>query len=255
MRSNLFISLVLIPLISYAILATIAIIILYTRPQPPHPLETLPDEGELKGAKRQKSSSVLHERVDPEERLPDKLRVSLGRALQLGDLRVTPEKVELRRIKVRTPGYSAEPSLHHALVLHLLLENTSPDVVFCPTDPSFDRRWKGPSEGRKPYTYLEVNGRRFFGGPLPWKPDKPPQSRDTIEGQDYVFLHPGERTTALVCTDPQDQVGKAVANYHGSLLWRVHLRRGLVQVGPRQLPATAVIGVVFRDADIVKSGT
>src|SRR5207244_3268071 len=53
MRGGLFIMLVLVPLISYSVLATIAVIILYLRPVPPHPLEMLPDEGDRKGAKRE----------------------------------------------------------------------------------------------------------------------------------------------------------------------------------------------------------
>jgi hypothetical protein len=255
MHSNLFIALVLIPLISYAVLATIAIVILYTRPQPPHPLEAMPDEGDLKGAKRQKPTSVFHQRVDPEELLPDKLRVPLGRTLQLGDLRITPEKVELRHIEIRTPGFRREASPHASLVLHLLLENSSQDLAFAPTDPYFDRRWRGLSDGSKPYTYLELNGRRLFGGPLRWKAGQPPEAREAIEGQEYLLLRPGESTTALVCTDPQAQVEKLLAGYHGRLLWRVHVRRGLVQVGRREVPATAVVGVSFRDTDIVKSGT
>src|SRR5262249_23309089 len=42
-RGSIFVVAVLIPLISYSILATIAVIVLYFRPEPPHPLEFLPD--------------------------------------------------------------------------------------------------------------------------------------------------------------------------------------------------------------------
>jgi hypothetical protein len=51
-----------------------------------------------------------------------------------------------------------------------------------------------------------------------------------------------------------DQVGKVLANYHGRLLYRVQVRRGLVRVGDREVPATAVVGVEFNDTDIDKSG-
>ena len=57
-RRSWALALFVIPLITYAILATIAVIILYLRPQPPHPLETLPDEGPDRGARHQKANAL-----------------------------------------------------------------------------------------------------------------------------------------------------------------------------------------------------
>ncbi len=246
----LFIALVLIPLISYSILATIAVVVLYMRQQPVHPLEALPDlEGDYKGAKHQKQGAISYERVQPETALPDKLLVPLGKSIRLGDVEVTPQKVELAHIKIRHPGFPPEPQAKASLVLHLRLENISQDVVFCPADPYFDRRWK-TAEPSKPYTFLEMGSRRFFGGPLLWKPDLAPEDRETVEGQQYKMLQPGESLTTLVCTDPDDEVRQLLANYRGHLLWRVQVRRGLVKIGEREIPATAVIGVPFEDKDI-----
>jgi hypothetical protein len=45
-------------------------------------------------------------------------------------------------------------------------------------------------------------------------------------------------------------VGRLLENYHGDLVWRVQVRRGLVRVKDREYPATGVIGVVFKDTDI-----
>src|SRR5262249_23716510 len=109
LRSSLFIALVFIPLVSYAILATIAIIILYSRPAPVHPLEALPDvEGDFKGAKHQKQAPLSYERISPETELPAQLKVKLGQSLQLGNLDVRPEQVELLPIKIRHPGFEPE---------------------------------------------------------------------------------------------------------------------------------------------------
>jgi hypothetical protein len=38
--------------------------------------------------------------------------------------------------------------------------------------------------------------------------------------------------------------------YSGNFVWRVHVRRGLIEHKGRKLPAAAVIGVEFTDKDI-----
>jgi hypothetical protein len=250
--SGVFIALVLIPLISYSILATIALIILHSRPQPPDPLEFLPDrEGDLKGVKHQKQSAVFYDRVRPESELPNKLIIALGQTIQLGDVEVLPSKVELRRVSFRQHNFEPEPGIDDSLVLHLLLRNISQEHVFSPTDPFFDRSWKGALSGKKPYTFLEIGNRRLWGGPLTWKPGQPPEERITIEGQQHKMLQPGEQLTTFVCTDPKDHVGGLLTNYHGPLLWRIQVRRGLVPVGDRAYPATGVLGVRFQNTDIM----
>jgi S-adenosylmethionine hydrolase len=250
-RGGVFIALVLIPLISYSILATIALVILLTRLAPWDPLELLPDrEGDFKGAKRQKQAAMVYERVRPESSLPDKLKVALGQTIRIGDLEVTPQRVEFRRVVFRQPGFAPELALDDSLVLHLLFRNVSRDVAFSPTDPFFDRSWKGLSSGKRPYTFLDIGTYRVWGGPLPWRPGRRIAEEETIEGQQYRVLQPGERLSTFVCTDPQAHVGQILEKYHGELIWRVQVRRGLVQVEDREYPATAVIGVRFHDTDI-----
>ena len=256
MRGGVFIALVLLPLISYSILATIAVAVLLMRPQPWDPFEMLPDrEGDLKGAKHQKQAVVIYDRVHPERELPAKLIVGLGQTIRLGDVAVTPRRVALRRVEFRRPGFAPEPAIDDSLVLDLLFHNISQDIVFSPTDPFFDRCWKGISSGKKPYMYLDIGRDRLWGGPLPWTAGRQPEEQDTIAGQQYKMLQPGEQLTTLVCTDPQDHVARRLANYRGGLTWRVQVRRGLVQVHDREVAATAVIGVAFQDTDIVKPAT
>jgi hypothetical protein len=247
-----FIALVVIPLISYSILATVLIVILYLRLQAPQrsPLEELPDlEGDFRGAARQKPVSQTYERIAPETPLPPHLRVGLGRSVQVGDVEVTPERIELRKIVYRGPNAQPEPAAKESLVLNLRLRNVSRDVVFSPTDPFFDRRWKPRSDPRsaRPYTFLEVGDHRLYGGPLPWHRDG---VRETVEGQTYTRLQPGEDLTTVVCTDPDDQVSDLLRAAPGPFLWRVQLRRGLVRVGRREIPATAVVGVEFARDEI-----
>src|SRR5262249_36529602 len=121
--------------------------------------------------------------------------------------------------------------------------------------------------GRAPYTYLEVlaDGRRFYGGPIPRAPagsrNAPPRGtgvlRDAHEEirQNYSKeLQPGQELDTFIFTDYLDKLAPAVEGSQGELLWRVHVRRGLVPVGARDVSATAVIGVLFTEQDIHKRG-
>src|SRR5262249_54136685 len=117
-----FLALVFIPLCTYSILATILVVLLYTRLQEAQwhsPLEELPDlEGEFKGAARQKQSTLSYDRISPDQTLPRHLITQLGQPLRLGDLEVTPQTVELRRLTVRVGTYQPEVEKEPSLVLH-----------------------------------------------------------------------------------------------------------------------------------------
>jgi hypothetical protein len=101
--------------------------------------------------------------------------------------------------------------------------------------------------------FLEMGRQRFFGGPLYWRPGTNPATRDSIAGQVYRVLRPDEESTTVLCTDPEDHVGQFLADYHGPLVWRIQVRRGFVRVRDREISATAVVGVRFTSADVVRS--
>src|SRR5205085_796639 len=95
-----------------------------------------------------------------------------------------------------------------------------------------------------------AGNRRFYGGPLPWRPARPEESTRKIEGQTYKALRPGQQFQSFVCTDPEDHLGKFLAGYHGQLLYRIQIRRGLVSVDDKEVSATAVVGVEFAERQI-----
>jgi hypothetical protein len=250
-------ALVIVPLVSYCILATVAIILLRSQlAARPHPLEHLPDlEGDHPGATRGKKKAEAYRVVNPETtELPDHLRVRLGEKLAVGDVEVTPLQVETRRITFDHGGRLQQAS-EDCLALVLWLRNRSADVTFRPLDRYFARRWK-PGDGVGPFTILEMGTRRFHGGPTPW----PPPADERLAGQDFdKELKPGETMTTFVCTNPDDHAVKALAGYKGPLTWRVQLRRGLVRWQTsngvdREDPATVVVGVEFNASDVRKEG-
>jgi DNA-directed RNA polymerase subunit RPC12/RpoP len=244
----------LIFLIPYAIFVTLVAGYYYWRMQQmPHPLEMLKDIGDNPPAKRGTSSVI--DIIPPETNLPNKLQVALGQRIRIGDLEVLPVKVEQRPIVYcsETEHIQAQPSAKEALVLTLQLRNVSNDVFFIPTDPFFDRQWKEDSGATKPYTFLEMGSLRFFGGPIK-RGQRGQAPREFIQGQekDNQVLNPGDERITVKCTDPDNrQILKSLAAYQGQLVWRVQLRRGLVDVGNREVSATAVIGVVFEATDII----
>jgi len=250
----------IIPLISYSILSTILIIyLLRNRPEPASPFEKMLDqEGDFKGGTRLKPESMHYKRVKPDLPLPAQLRVRLDTktpvSLQIGDLQVTPLRVELAKV-VFLRGARPDPDDEDALVLTLQLRNISTDVVFSPTDPYFDRKWKENAvNDPMPYTFLEVGQKKRFYGPLK-HPGPGKRSLDTLEGQHAgKALKPGEEMTTFVCTDPADHIASTLKTNPGPFLWRIHVRRGLERIGERDVSTTAVIGVEFTADDIRKPG-
>ena len=88
------------------------------------------------------------------------------------------------------------------------------------------------------------------------------KDEDSATNKTEQVLSPGEEKEFFVCTDGGLKAGdkgkdafEAFDNYHGKLLWRVHLRRGVVILDEhRFVPASTVIGVEFTDADYRKDG-
>lgn len=261
---------VMISLVSYSVLATIGLVLtLFSvsrgkgdEDKVPRWLETLPDvNGDRPGVQKKGAQAVISnlEKVN-EMPLPDRLRVKLGETLRIGDVEITPVSVEQKRVSVYVAGFDRpEPCLHDALVLNLKIKNISDTYAFAPLDNYFDRQFRG---GTPPLTYLQVGPeQRFYGGPGHWRPLGQPlkqgeEARSWVEGRPMIFptLTPGESVDTFVCTDASEQVEDALGQHRGGYLWRVHLRRGPVEVEGRSapVPVTAVVGVTFSSSDIAR---
>jgi len=284
-RGGWFIGVVFIPLLSYSVLVTILAAYLFMVNQqnqqqaaPPNPLENLPSFDP------QDAEHSTHLKLDPKKLnrvsgideakatapLPDNLITQLGKKLRIGDLEIEPLRVtrEVKSVADDIPNSKPAPCKYPSLVLYMKLRNVSDDVVFQPMDHYFDRRWspKDKKGGQPPLTVLELIGPGeplcFFGGPAPF----PSPSNSAANGDKYDYwvagipylavLKPGEaRDDFFVCTDGNDkETADAIDNYHGKLLWRVHLRRGIVVLNEhRYVPVSSVVGVEFSDEDYRKS--
>jgi hypothetical protein len=265
-RVNWFVPLVFIPLVLYALIATAAAGFLYLRIQAegrvrPDIWEQMPDvDGDVTGIRfKSKAGGVLKfNRQKATTPLPERLRVKLRETLQIGDLEVTPTTVERKRVKVFVETYEKpEPCGHDSLVLTLEMRNLSDEYAFTPLDNYFDRHWDGKGE-QAPLTVLVAGPAQFFGGPARWYPLKRDRGKRqfrqwvNLEGRkdvDREGLAPGASGVYQVCTDGGDQSVMTrlfgVRPYQGKMLWRVQVRRGLIEHKGRRLPAAAVIGVEF----------
>jgi hypothetical protein len=133
-------------------------------------------------------------------------------------------------------------------VLHLRVKNNSPDLAFCPLDPAFNRK-SGSLE--KIGTQLVVGKDRFRGGLIGW-PFTANLERVYEEKQeaDAIPLNPGETREYIVCSDTDSRLRKALRDSTDPILWRVHLRSGLIDFKGKEIPVTAIIGVEFRSSDV-----
>jgi hypothetical protein len=275
---GLFIPLFVMPLILYAIGMTLAAGFLYMRltsvPPNANPFEQMPDvDGDDPGVKMKKLT-LRFGKQDALAELPPRQVIALKETLQMGDLEITPLKVERRTVRIfdERQGKDGEPEpLPSApLVLTLRVKNCAADYRFTPMDNFFDRHWNGKS-GSTPLTILQAGGQNFFGGPAKWFPQKREGKRrdyrEWLEGRsngDPQGLGPGESTETLVCSDGGDEPtvkylfgesldGRKVGKpYSGNLVWRVQLRRGLITIAGKRYPATCVVGIRFTSRDYLK---
>ena len=257
-------------LLSYSVMATAILILILFRINnagPLHPLEYIPDvDGDNPGAKRTKIR-FNHDKERTQEIVPAHLRTKIGKLIRVGELEVTPIAVEKATVAVLVSGFSkAEPCKEDSLILRLKLKNVSTDQTFCPLDYFFNRKWKEKSRNSypPPFTLVQFGTERpeksFFGGPANWLPlalagsKKSQSSRETVEDENLEkSLEPGEEMTAFLCTDGDDSSTQAIFSHQGPMLWRLQVRRGLVPVGSKEIPATSVIGVEFGVIDIKQS--
>jgi hypothetical protein len=235
-----------------------------------HPLAAfLPDsEGDAPGVIRKpKGVNEARKRKLINDPLPDSLIVHLGETRTIGELAVTPQRVTREQVGLGDGTGEPEKVSGLSLVLFLELKNLSTDQSFQPLDRYFDRKWReGSSPGPPPLTLLEVRpGERFFGGPARWCPRPSSERRDKSAAAEFIYLMgrdkplpnqidrilgPGETSELFVCTDPSDPRASDLGSRNGEFLWRVHLRRGLVRVKGRDVPAAAIIGVPFNGRDV-----
>lgn len=221
------------------------------RPDTGHPLSTVPDNfGEFDPATRKK---VTQYKFPVDGPLPAAQRAKLGEKIAIDDVEIEPRKIEKRRLELRTEGTSGEVlkewSRGPALVLTLLIKNTSPDLSLYPMDPAFTRRASGSDQ---PITRLVVNRKTVFaGGAIPWPfGDKVKRRLDVQQENDYVPLRPGEAREYVVFTDARPDIVNAVEGAKGEMEWRVQVRRGPVEYRGKEVPVTAVVGVEFTAADV-----
>jgi hypothetical protein len=247
-------------LIPYAVFATAAAVYFFLQARKaPQGFEALPDvEGEHSGTSRVKPRNFVIDRVIADAELPARLWTRLGKPIRVGDVEVLAESVEQRKILFRYEGSTRRPteSAGESLVLKLGFRNLSAAEAFAPTDPAFVRLWRQGKETTKPYTFLDIDGAKFFGGACRWRPRgrRDGEPLEYIDGQDFrSVLSPGEAMTSLVCTDPDNAaIITAARAARGPLRWRVEVRRGPIRVHDRPVSACAVVGVAFDPSEITR---
>jgi hypothetical protein len=265
-----FLLLVFCPLLLYAIVISIFAFFLYRHEQQleeqmRNPFEMMPDVGDDPGVRKVKKVS-LTDRYKPELAtlpLPESLCTTLGKPIRIGDLQVTPNRVERKLVSVKVEFTKPEHCQNDSLVLYLDMKNLSSEYAFAPLDNYFDRYWRPGVDMIPPLTQLEIGNPvkyRCYGGPAHWHPRSDRfDRREWVQGRSEKgdFLQPGEEKQFFVCTDGDDNQAAALLfgqqsgePYHGTFLWRVRVRRGLTRFQDKDRSATAVIGVRFSDTDI-----
>lgn len=220
------------------------------------PLAKIGDLGRV-DLPRRKDGSQTYKLPKVDEPLSRKLRVKLGSTLTVGDLEVTPLRVEQGRFKVynvlKNDQVETITTGKEAMILHLRVKNLSSEWCFSPTDPLFDRRYDPQFHSAQPYTFLQIGNEQYFGGPLEQLRLEARVKRIYFEGRENEekLLNPGEERLITTCSDPRnDAILAAAARAKDPITWRVHLRRGVERYKGHDYSVTSVIGVEFSASDI-----
>ncbi|HEV3383565.1 MAG TPA: hypothetical protein VG097_02055 [Gemmata sp.] len=242
--------------VGYAVLVTLAAIYgLFIKSgeklNPDHPLSTIPDSfGEFDPASRKKVSQY---RFPVDGELPLNQKALLGGKIEIGQLEIEPLKVEIRPLKVITEGQreKRDETRRDSLVMQLRIKNTSSDLSIFPMDPALTRKAR-PDDKLQLGTRLVVGGKQtFYGGGIEWPvPVNVKRKYEEQQEKDNTPLKPGETREYVVFTDSDQQIIKTVKEFNDTILWRVQVRRGLIEFNGKDIPVTAIIGVEFKSADV-----
>jgi hypothetical protein len=223
-----------------------------------HPLAVIPDlVGEYRNATTRKSGARSVPMPRPDQPLPAKLMATLDTPLTIGQIEVTPLKIERRAwtaySKKKGKDEPTAVGVPDTLVMTLRIKNISPDVLIYPMDPYFDRRPQD-DERALPYTLIEVNGKAYFGGIISYEPDRGSIEREYLAGRetDNLPLQPGESRDVVIVTRPSyaNTIMDALRNGGTEAIWRVHVRRGFYEFNEQEYSVAAVVGVRFSFRDI-----
>lgn len=228
----------------------------------PHPFENIPDVyGQYQKADPKQTSLdwlPLDRRPVAELSVPEKLQVTLGNELTVGDLKIVPQKIVRDKLVCVTEtkkNRNERPVPPETIILHLNIQNLSKDLAFHPDDPAFNRAKKDSQP--TPLTSL-WHEKRSFCGTFDW-PHAPSVLNEYAVGYESRKdpLKPGEEATYYVHVAPKE----SVLNYlkpkpkDTQLIWKVQLRKGKLTYQDegnqdRSIWATTVIGVKFQLSDI-----
>jgi hypothetical protein len=116
------------------------------------------------------------------------------------------------------------------------------------------------SKEQHPYDFIDVGNKRYYGGCIlhpvdhdKYNPLPVGLEREYMEGQENDFkpLPPGEERRVVFAAYPKNGVANDAMGHKGPMIWRILLRRGLVNYKGKDLSVCAVIGVEFSASDIV----
>jgi hypothetical protein len=175
----------------------------------------------------QKGGPIRPEAAAP---LPSRNMATLGKAVRVGDLEVTPRIITRRPVSlVRLDGTRrGTRRVQGALVLRLEFMNLSPDRSFSPIDLAFVR----DSSLADDQSFIETSdGRRISMYRLAT------ESEWSIWEQTFPRLNPGESAETIVVSVPVER-----KDLTGTLTWHVKLRTSTYQ--------TDVLGVRFTARDL-----
>ncbi|MFO0964778.1 MAG: hypothetical protein U0793_04205 [Gemmataceae bacterium] len=162
--------------------------------------------------------------------MPVSLITGLNKPLIVGDIEFTALEVH--------------KTLAGSLALRFRVKNLSKDYAFVPISKAF-------LDMSTPYTFLHTrdikSGPRLYGGFLEYQTRK---GEPNLKSSGEILPGAEEMVQITTMKKMPDTAVKDILGAREKLIWRVQLRRGLIEFGDKAYSATAVVGVEFNKSDI-----
>ena len=102
----------------------------------------------------------------------------------------------------------------------------------------------------KPATRLSIGKLTLYGGAIRWPFSGVKREYEEQQVKDYEPLAPGQSREYVVFTNEDATLASKIRKLTEPLLWRVQVRRGVIEFKGKDVPVTAIIGVEFKVSDV-----
>jgi hypothetical protein len=103
----------------------------------------------------------------------------------------------------------------------------------------------------RPAMRLAIGRLMLYGGAISWPfAERVRREYEEAQRRDDQPLNPGETRDYVVFTNEDSSLSQAIRKAGEPLVWRVQIRRGVVEHHGKEVPVSAIVGIEFDPSEI-----